>query len=123
MNLIQLSIDEMRGEKPPIEPIPSCWIAGGAVRRWFNGGEKLSDVDVFGVSPEALDIFKSEKLSKFKEVGKNVNALTLTDGDIRVQLINGKPFPTVEAMIHKPEDSPMLRECHLYKPHETYLLV
>lgn len=97
MNLIKLLSEEMFGDKPIIEPTKDCWLAGGAVRGWFTGSEKLSDVDVFGVSADALKAFQSERLTDFKEVGSNPNAVSLSNGKTLVQLIVGQPRPTVTA--------------------------
>jgi hypothetical protein len=36
MKIIQLDVNQMRGQRPPIEPVDGSWIAGGAVRRSFK---------------------------------------------------------------------------------------
>lgn len=89
----------MAGHRPPIEPTEGSWIAGGAVRRWFNDGESLQDVDVFAPTLGSLDAFRKERLSGFDESQKTTNAITYWNGKIKVQLITGRLFPTVEACL------------------------
>lgn len=70
-----------------------CWIAGGAIRRWFNN-EKKSDIDVFAI--------KEESLMKFAEVNKlgkpiydKENIVAYMDKDTPIQLIK-RYFSTIE---------------------------
>jgi len=55
--IIQLKTDDMRGTKPPIEPQFGVFICGGAIRRWFNGSEELSDIDIFSPNKQQQENF------------------------------------------------------------------
>ncbi len=97
-NLIILKKDSMRGKRPMIEPSPGTFIAGGAIRAWFDGGTSR-DIDVFGVSKEQLDAFVSEKLPSWELTASNPITRTFTNGKNTVQVIDGKPFPSVNECI------------------------
>lgn len=97
MSLIQLKPDDMRGVEPPIKPIAGCFICGGAVRRWFNDREKLSDVDVFAPSAEHhVNFMKS--LPSAEVSSDHANATTYTVDGVLVQCIK-KYFPTLQDTI------------------------
>jgi hypothetical protein len=96
IELIQLELDDMRGTIPPIGPSHGCIIAGGAVRRWFNGKEELSDVDVFAPSAEQhVEFLKDKKATK---VDEHANADTYTIDGVKVQLIK-LYHPSMESLL------------------------
>lgn len=84
--LIQLKVDDMRGIIPPLKPSHGCWIAGGAVRRWFAGEETLSDVDVFAPAEANLTQLISE-VKNITKLDSTKNADTYASGNNRIQLI------------------------------------
>jgi hypothetical protein len=98
MEIITLLEEQMLGKKPFIEPIEGVVIAGGAIRKWFTGKEKNSDVDVFSSSESLLEKFKIEKLKDYIPISSTKNAATFKSGDKIVQLINGKLFNGVKEM-------------------------
>lgn len=95
MSTIQLPVDRMRGDKPPIEPRDGCFIAGGAVRRWFNGSEELSDVDVFAPTADHQTAFLKNRSVKL--VDQTSRADTYQCDGVRLQLIKFY-HPTVDAL-------------------------
>jgi len=58
MNIIEINESLMLGKKPEVQMVNSCWVAGGAIRSWFDR-EKMSDIDIFFKNQEALDNFKN----------------------------------------------------------------
>ena len=94
--MIQLRADQMAGPRPPIEPSHGCFIAGGAIRRWFAGKEELSDVDVFGPSEKHLKDFLASKKSELLFSTKNADTY-LIEG-VNVQLIKYY-HPTIEKLL------------------------
>lgn len=96
--IVQLNLDDMRGPKPAVEPACGCWIAGGAVRAWFTGGEKVSDIDVFGPSLQATADFVNS-LFRPKLVGAHSNAETYLVYGSLVQVI--KLFkPNIDELLY-----------------------
>lgn len=95
IELIELSIEDMRGAKPPFEPPPNCWVAGGAVRRWFTGDEKLSDVDIFGPADDIKDFVDT---CGFAKTFESKNAITFKKDGAAIQAIL-LPFKNVEACL------------------------
>ena len=83
--IIQLLADHMLGEKPPIEPSAGCIVAGGSVRRWFSGSEKLSDVDVFAPSASHHAEFMGGKTADL--IVETKHAATFNCSGVRLQLI------------------------------------
>lgn len=96
MSLIQLKLDYMRGPIPPIPPKHGCWIAGGAVRRWFLGTEKLSDIDVFAPSAQCFEKFIAEHDADLVDSHKHADTYEI-DG-VKVQCIKFH-HPTPEALV------------------------
>lgn len=96
--IIQLKLDDMRGSIPPVKPAAGCFIAGGAVRRWFTGLEKLSDVDIFAPSKETLSAFLAT-IDGAEKVDETKNADTYLLKDTRIQLIKHYR-PTVELLLN-----------------------
>lgn len=37
----------MKGDKPDIKLVRGCWLAGGAIRRWYSGEPQHGDFDIF----------------------------------------------------------------------------
>jgi hypothetical protein len=50
----------MQGAQPSVTLPEGCWVAGGAIRRWFTGETQESDIDVFCESPEAEELIAKE---------------------------------------------------------------
>lgn len=98
MSLLQLLLDDMRGKIPPIEPSCGCFIAGGAIRRWFTGGEKLSDIDVFGPSKSHTDEFIKEFGLNAVQTDDTKNATTYAVAGVKLQVIKHY-HPTIEALL------------------------
>lgn len=76
----------MRGEAPTLIPIEGTWIAGGSIRRWFNGEKQDSDVDVFGIDEATLTLF-AETHGLTKKVHEHKNAVSYRKGPTIYQLI------------------------------------
>lgn len=98
--LIELAADRMRGKRPAIAPGPGTWICGGAVRQWFCGNERESDIDIFGVSAESLSDF-SNKIVQMgaREINNTPMTVSLDLGGKMVQVIQGRVYPTVESAL------------------------
>jgi orotate phosphoribosyltransferase len=45
MNVIEIDKKLMRGKQPKVIMCNDVWVAGGSIRSWFNGWEKISDID------------------------------------------------------------------------------
>ncbi len=84
--IIQLKLDDMRGEIPPLKPSNGCFIAGGAIRRWFTGKEDLSDVDVFAPS-EANHAAYLATIGNAVKLDETANAVTYQVDKTKLQLI------------------------------------
>ena len=103
VTLIELEEANMLGPKLS-KDIPDVslfgWIAGGAIRRWFNAKEDLSDVDVFFQADLAF-VDYCEQLTKagFTQVNSHANAVTFNKGDLLVQCIRLGFYPTVEKLL------------------------
>jgi len=95
--IIQLKTDFMRGSIPPVSPTNGVFICGGAVRRWFSGKEKLSDIDVFAPTPQHHQDFLAT-LGKVQLLVETTNATTYEWEDKTIQLIKFY-YPTLEAAI------------------------
>lgn len=95
MSVIQLSHEHIRGKIPPIAPSAGCFIAGGAVRRWFGTDEQLSDIDVFAPAKENHAEFLKDKTVEI--VDDNKHAETYLISGVKVQLIKFY-HPTVDAL-------------------------
>jgi hypothetical protein len=96
INLITIDPILMLGKKPDI-PIPTLgWIAGGAIRGWFTGNEKLSDIDVFFNNKDSFEKYIGElqKLG-YEKIGEHKNAMTFSNGQNLVQCIIVKIYKDV----------------------------
>ena len=81
MDIIKLDPKLMRGKKPTVSLVDG-WIAGGAVRAYFNG-EKTSDIDIFSTSQEKmLENIKSINTSNSDKIYETKTNITFN--------INGK---------------------------------
>jgi hypothetical protein len=100
VNVIKVNPLQMLGPKIEI-PVPKKgWIAGGAIRRWFAGGEPLSDVDCFFQNEQAFLDHVNEVLQHgAKLINTHKNAVTFELNDVLVQLIKIKFHPTVESLL------------------------
>lgn len=96
MEIVELHADDMRGLKPCVEPTAGACIAGGAVRGWFSGAEKLSDIDVFCADDESETRFIGS-LAGYREIGKSKHARNFSDGKHLVQVI-GLRFPDTRSL-------------------------
>ena len=94
--LIKLNEKQMRGKSPSITLTKNTWVAGGAIRQWFVGNEKKSDIDIFGVNDDALNGFVLANCQGAKLIFSSINAHTYDrNGDI-IQIIRGKHFTSLE---------------------------
>jgi hypothetical protein len=100
VTIIKLNQLQMLGPKIEITVPQRGWIAGGAIRRWFAGNEKLSDVDCFFQDEAAfLDYVNALAQHGAKLVNTHKNAATFDVNDILVQLIKLKYHPTVDSLL------------------------
>jgi len=60
--LIKLEEQEMMGENPNIPIVNGAFLAGGSIRAWFCGDEKVCDYDIFFTSIDSLNFYKQEFL-------------------------------------------------------------
>jgi hypothetical protein len=57
MEIITLDQKHMKGSRPTLHLPEGIWIAGGAVRSWFDGSEFSRDVDVFATGENPVKEF------------------------------------------------------------------
>lgn len=90
----------MLGEKPSLPAPEKGWIAGGAIRRWFTGNEKLSDIDLFFQTEEAFNAYLLILINNgYVQSAEHKNAVTLTKDKVKVQCIRIKYYPNVDALL------------------------
>lgn len=97
--LIKIQNDYLLGRKPIVSPIPGVWIAGGAIRQWFVGEEKTSDVDVFASSEEKMRQFITEKMSGAEKSVNNERLESFIHSGQIIQCIKYKYFSSMEELI------------------------
>lgn len=100
VQLIKIEEKFMLGPKleMPLPTFANCWIAGGAIRRWFTGKEELSDVDVFFENDLAFhDYCIRLKGLRYEEIGSHMNAVTF-EGEAKIQCIRARFYPTLEVV-------------------------
>mgnify|MGYP000934662537 CR=1 FL=1 len=92
--LITIKEELMLGKKPDVTVPEGCWMAGGAVRRWFTGEPQNSDVDLFTSSEEIAKANIPSSAKEFK------NCWTYRENGHKVQFIKIY-FPTVIDCVSK----------------------
>jgi len=87
MDIIKIEESLMLGKKPDvIMNSANIFIMGGAIRSWFTGTEKTSDIDVFADTEIMLEKFKADnKLETL--INQNKNTDTYKKGKDIIQLI------------------------------------
>lgn len=102
IELITIEPSLMLGQKPDVPHIPigGGWIAGGAVRGWFTGNEKLSDVDVFFSNNDlCIQYVENIKHAGYEQIGEHKNALTFSNGKVLLQCIIAKFYKDVNELL------------------------
>lgn len=100
MNIIKLPLEQLVGPRIP-HGVPKItpsigWIAGGAVRQWFSGQEKLSDIDVFFINDEAFNTYEKMLVdADFKLISQHKNAKTYRRHELIVQCITISSYSNV----------------------------
>lgn len=87
LQVIKLDQSVFLGKKPLITPTEGIWIAGGAIRQWFNGNEAPSDIDIFGFSEEKLKAFEETTFKGFKKLVENAQLSSYSYHGQLVQVI------------------------------------
>jgi len=98
IQLIKINPLQCHGVEPVIAPVGDIWICGGAIRQWFIGSEKPSDIDVFGKSDVALSQFAKTVLKDCPIISQNPNTDTYDYKGQWVQLIKFY-HPTIESVL------------------------
>lgn len=100
-NLIKINPKLLRGKKPEITPLDKCWIAGGAVRQYFCGNEKPSDIDYFFANEEAEKKMIDLLVSRGASITSKQNHLTslIYNGQL-IQAIKYKYFANQQELIN-----------------------
>ena len=83
VNVVELDVTNMRGIQPlGLAKVPvKGWIAGGAIRGWFTGGEKLSDIDTFFPNQKSMeDYIAFIQSNGYTKLDEHKNAVTFSDG-------------------------------------------
>jgi hypothetical protein len=76
VEVIKVEAKLLKGKAPALTPTPGTWICGGAIRQWFTGKEKPSDIDVFAQTKEAHDNFVETRLKDALIIHATANAVT-----------------------------------------------
>lgn len=97
--LIKIHNDYLLGQKPILSPTSGVWIAGGAIRQWFVGEEKASDIDVFASSEEKIKEFISAKMVGAEKAASNDRLESFIYSGQIIQCIKYKYFATAEELI------------------------
>jgi len=84
MNIITLDEKLMLGHKPDIQLVENSWVAGGAIRSWFNK-EKTRDIDLFFKDKEAVINFK--KLNKLENIKPTFSSKTTEQFEVNENII------------------------------------
>jgi hypothetical protein len=75
-------------------------MAGGAIRGWFSGKEKLSDVDIFFQSQEALRNYNFTLIeNRFKELASHKDATTWSNGETLFQCITVQFYNNINELL------------------------
>lgn len=99
VNLIKLDQSVFLGSRPQVAPSKDVWLAGGAIRQWFKGGEAASDVDVFGKNQEALDNFIKEKLSSAKKLSERDHLISFSLNGQIIQVIKYDYYENISNLL------------------------
>lgn len=99
VNLVKIDKTQLLGAKPDLPFPKDGWIAGGAIRGWFSGTEKLVDIDIFFNSEEACNSYSIEVLKRKNLLNANPNAETYSWNGTRVQCIRRAWYPTKEDLL------------------------
>jgi hypothetical protein len=100
MHIVKLDKTQMLGQFPFIQVPKDGWVAGGAIRRWFKGEEKLSDVDCFFQNKESLEHYIHVLNGMgFTEINKHQNAISYSNEEYLVQCIIVKFYKDVTELL------------------------
>ena len=99
IELIKLDQGAFIGKRPIISPAKDVWIAGGAIRQWFNDGESMSDIDIFGKSQQALDNFINEKLWAANKISEQDNLSSFSLNGQLIQVIKYDYYDSVHDLL------------------------
>lgn len=101
MSLDIIKVDQLTclGKKPLLEINDGIWIAGGAIRQWFVGNEKSTDIDVFGKTQESLDTFVTNNLKGCRLLTYRENLRSYDYKGTMVQIITYDFYENVEALL------------------------
>ena len=102
MQIITLDPKQMMGKKPSFDKASpnKVWIAGGAIRGWFTGQEKLSDVDYFFADEQVFNFCTADLIeSGYELVNKHPNADTYIKNDLApIQCIKKRTYTSVQEL-------------------------
>lgn len=65
--IIEIDKSLLKGKQPSLMPPNGSWISGGAIRQWFVGNERDSDIDFFSNSEESFQILTKYLVEKCGE--------------------------------------------------------
>lgn len=99
IDLIKLEQETFIGQRPIVSPTKDVWIAGGAIRQWFNDGELVTDIDVFGKNQESLDNFISEKLWAAKKISEQNHLSSFSLNGQLIQVIKYDYYDSVHNLL------------------------
>lgn len=99
IDLIKLEQETFIGQRPIVSPTKDVWIAGGAIRQWFNDGELVTDIDVFGKNQESLDNFVSEKLWAAKKISEQDHLSSFSLNGQLIQVIKYDYYDSIHNLL------------------------
>lgn len=99
IDLIKLEQETFIGQRPIVSPTKDVWIAGGAIRQWFNDGELMTDIDVFGKNQESLDNFISEKLWAAKKISEQNHLSSFSLNGQLIQVIKYNYYDSIHNLL------------------------
>lgn len=99
IDLIKLEQETFIGQRPIVSPTKDVWIAGGAIRQWFNDGELMTDIDVFGKNQESLDNFISEKLWAAEKISEQNHLSSFSLNGQLVQVIKYDYYDSIHNLL------------------------
>ena len=98
MNIVELKTDEMLGKRPNIILTEGACIAGGAIRKWFTGKEKDSDVDIFFKDKTSHEKFLENTCANAEKLCETNNAETYKKDGIVIQCIKIKYYNSISEL-------------------------